>query len=582
MIETRSHPKKLKQLAATAICGNDITSSCLYVSALTIVYAGQYAFIALLLVALVLFLFRKIYGEVVGALPLNGGAYNVLLNTTSKSNASVAACLTILSYMATAVISATEAMKYLHSIFSFIPVIIATVVILTTFLILTISGISESAIVAVVIFIIHLSVMLLLIGSGIYFVAVNGFDLAKINFHAPINGSLFTVLFLGFSTAMLGISGFESSANFVEEQKPGVFPKTLRNMWIAVTIINPSIALLAVMVLPLSDVGHHQEALLSFMGGKTGGSWLAAIISIDAVLVLSGAVLTSFVGVGGLLKRMTLDRILPQFLLKENKRNSSPRILILFYLLCLSVLFITEGELGPLAGVYTISFLSVMIYFGIGNLLLKAKRARLPRPEYATPAVVGFGILGVLIALYGNIKLHPDYLVVFLQYFVPALLIINLFLKRKAVIKYLLLNVNTIFDKIQKASLFSRFHLTKEMRKLNSQAFVYFTKGDDIAILNKVIIYVKENEITQKLKIVTVLQKENQLSETFIRDFEALDRAYPDIRIEYVQIPGVFGPEIIDKLSKEWDVPQNFMFIGSPSDRFPHRLADLGGVRLII
>jgi hypothetical protein len=38
----------------------------------------------LLFVAVVLFLFRKIYGEVVGAIPLNGGAYNVLLNTSSK------------------------------------------------------------------------------------------------------------------------------------------------------------------------------------------------------------------------------------------------------------------------------------------------------------------------------------------------------------------------------------------------------------------------------------------------------------------------------------------------------------------
>jgi hypothetical protein len=44
----------------------------------------------------------------------------------------------------------------------------------------------------------------------------------------------------------------------------------------------------------------------------------------------------------------------------------------------------------------------------------------------------------------------------------------------------------------------------------------------------------------------------------------------------------VFGPEIIDKLSLEWNIPKNFMFIGSPSDRFPHRLSDLGGVRLII
>ncbi len=121
-----AQPKKLNQLHATAICGNDITSSCLYVSALTIAYAGQYAWIALLIVAAVLFLFRRIYGEVVGALPLNGGAYNVLLNTTSKSNASIAACLTILSYMATAVISASEAMHYLQTLIHSLPVIAAT------------------------------------------------------------------------------------------------------------------------------------------------------------------------------------------------------------------------------------------------------------------------------------------------------------------------------------------------------------------------------------------------------------------------------------------------------------------------
>jgi len=406
--------------------------------------------------------------------------------------------------------------------------------------------------------------------------------MANINFHAPIKGSLFHVLFLGFSTAMLGISGFESSANFVEEQKDGVFPKTLRNMWVAITIINPSIALLAVMVLPLPDAAQHQDALLSFLGSKTGGSWLAAIISIDAFLVLSGAVLTSFVGVGGLLRRMTLDRILPQFLLKENSKKSSPRIMILFYILCLSILFITEGELGPLAGVYTISFLLVMVLFGIGNLLLKIKRSQLPRPAHAAPATVILGIFGILIALFGNVKLHPEYLVVFLQYFIPAFLIITLFLERKMVIRYLLIYVNKFFDKLQRATIFSRIHLTRELRNLNKQAFVFFTKGEDISILNKVIIYVRENEITQRLKIVTVLQKEQKIDETFMRDFEALDRAYPDIKIEYIQIPGVFGPEIINRLSKEWNIPQNFMFIGSPSDRFPHRLADLGGVRLII
>jgi len=576
------HQKKLNQLAATAICGNDITSSCLYVSALCIMYAGQYAFIALLIVGVVLFFFRKIYGEAVGALPLNGGAYNILLNTTSKGNASLAACLTILSYMATAVLSASEAMHYLHSVFPFIPVIIATMAILTIFLFLTIGGISESATVSIIIFIIHLCVLLLLIGSGIYYVIVNGLDLAKINFHSPLKTSISTAIFLGFSTAMLGITGFETSANFIEEQQPGVFPKTLKNMWILVMIINPVIALLAVSIMPLDVILGHEAAFLSFMGTQTAGSWLALIVSLDAALVLSGAVLTAFIGVNGLMKRMTLDRIFPQALLKENSKGSSPRILIVFYILCFSILFITAGELAPLAGVYTISFLSVMAFFGFGNLLLKIKRAKLPRPEYAPPILVILGILGIIIALYGNVKLHPDYLVVFLQYFIPTILIIYVFLKRKVVIHYLLIYANSIFDKIQKASVFSRFHLTKEMRRLNRQPFVYFTKGDDISILNKVIQYVQENEITQKLKIVTVLQKEQKLNKIFERDFQAMDRAYPDIKIEYIQVPGVFGPEIIDKLSREWNIPHNFMFIGSPSDRFPHRLSDLGGVRLII
>ncbi len=63
----------LGELPATAICGNDITSCCLYVSALAIIYAGPWAPVVLLMVAGLLYLFRSIYAEVIGALPLNGG-----------------------------------------------------------------------------------------------------------------------------------------------------------------------------------------------------------------------------------------------------------------------------------------------------------------------------------------------------------------------------------------------------------------------------------------------------------------------------------------------------------------------------
>ena len=74
----------------------------------------------------------------VGALPLNGGAYNALLNTTSKYRASIAACLTLLSYMATAVISASEAVHYVHTMWRGLPVTGATIDVLAFFMLLTI------------------------------------------------------------------------------------------------------------------------------------------------------------------------------------------------------------------------------------------------------------------------------------------------------------------------------------------------------------------------------------------------------------------------------------------------------------
>lgn len=575
--------KKLNEWYSTAICGNDITSSVLYVSALTIGIAGQYAWIALLMVAGTLFLFRKIYGEVVGALPLNGGAYNVLLNSTSKSNAALAATLTILSYMATAVISASEGMHYLHHILPYFNVNLATFFLLLLFLGLTISGISESAIVALVIFVFHLiSMATLIIFCGI-FIAQNGLSIFNENWNLPVkSGGILTALFLGFSAAMLGISGFESSANFVEEQQQGVFPKTLKNMWIAVSILNPLMAILAIAIMPMSEVTKYQNSFLSHMAELTGGKTLATIISINAVTVLSGAVLTSFVGVNGLIKRMTLDRILPQFFLKENKKGSTYRILILFFLLCVSVLLVTKGEIGPLAGVYALSFLTVMAFFAIGNMMLKIRRTRLPRPEVAKPLSVIIALLAVVIALYGTIVANPPYLVTFLSYFVPSILAIIAMMNRKDILLFIAKTLKSLEGKYRKHTIKGERSLYQTITKMTKQQFVFFSKGDDIATLNKVMMYLHENEVTNKIKIVSILKEHQDPDPQFLNDFDALDRAYPEVDMEYIVEIGEFTPEKVDELSKRWNIPKNFMFISAPGEKFTHRVEDLGGVRLVL
>jgi amino acid transporter len=480
-------------------------------------------------------------------------------------------------------------MHYLHAILPILPVTAATVGLLGLFMGLTILGIGESAMVAVGIFIFHLASLLLLSGAMASYLLNHGFSVfIANNQYPPQHGSIAMAVFWGFCAAMLGISGFESSANFVEEQQPGVFPKTLRNMWLVVSIFNPLMAFFALAVIPMNQVALHEADLLSHMGNITGGSWLAAVISIDAALVLSGAVLTSFVGVTGLIERITLDRILPIFLLTKNRRGSLYRIIIMFFLLSVSILFITRGKVEVLAGVYTISFLSVMALFAVGNILLKIKRKKLPRPERAGNLAVLIALTAVLLALWGNIIKTPPpgepyNIRVFAEYFIPTIIIVVIMLKRIALLDGLLHFIEILFVPILK--LVSRINssIYATIDRIQAQEFVFFTRGDNIANLNKVLLYIKKNEHTSKIKIVFVENEEDRgIIEQLKQDLEFLDRQYPEIKIEFVHLHGEFGPKLIKKLSREWNIPLNFMFIGSPGDRFPYRIEELGGVRLII
>lgn len=484
--------------------------------------------------------------------------------------------------MATAVISASEGMHYAHEVFPAIPVVGATVGLLCFFTLLTIIGISESSFLAIGIFVFHIVSLVILLTAGIIFISGNGISLLMDNLATPAPGGMGKALLFGFCAAMLGISGFESSANFVEEQQPGVFPKTLRNMWFAVSFFNPIMALLALALLPLSAVPLHENALLAHMGRESAGPWLGTLISIDAAIVLSGAVLTSFIGVDGLVARMTLDRCLPQFLLKRNRRGTTHRILIAFFLLCLSVLFITKGDLAALAGVYTLSFLSVMLLFGLGNILLKIKRSTLPRPEIASWPTVIIAMVAIFIGLIGNAVMNPHYLIVFLEYFIPASLIVIIMLTRTMLLKALL------FVARRGASFLlgppnSLTHWARNaIERINSQQVVFFTRGDSVSNLNKVMLYVGKNEHSKAVKIVHVLEDGEILSPKLEETLKFLDEAYPELDIEFVIMEGKFGPELIHTLSEKWKIPANFMFIGSPGKGLPHSLSELGGVRVIV
>ncbi len=600
-------PKKLGQWLSTAICGNDITSSCLYVSAIAAVYVGALAPIVLLVVALILYLYRKIYTEVVEAIPLNGGAYNCLLNSTSKFSAALAACMTILSYIATAVISAKIAVSYLHSLAPSLPIvsiIIGTIVVLALFATLNIIGIGEASLVAFIIFLFHIATLtiLCLFGAGRLF---DGFEILRANWAGVQTGwnQLFIALFLGVSAALLGISGFESSSNFVEEQKTGVFRKTLRNMWVAVLIFNPLISFLSLSIIPISEITQNQDYLLAHMGGILAGDFLHDLIVLDAFLVLSGAVLTSYVGVTGLVRRMSIDQVLPNFLLKRNKtRGTYHRITVGFFLLCTSILLLTRGNLFALAGVYTISFLGVMSLFALGNILLKINRKELKRTFRAGWITVLVGLFATMSGIVGNIIIDYKNLLYFLTYFIPTVLVVSIVYARIRLLKSIVYLENKLIDRIffwQKNKtptgigfslenkLLDRIFILRsiiidKIMDITTQEVLVFTRGGNLQKLRRAFDYIVKNEDSKKVYVVYLQSKKNhEVMKNLKADLEVLDRTYPEIDIEFICRQGSFGPEVVRQFSKEFNIPINNIFIGSPEQKHRFSIQELGGVRVI-
>ncbi|MBW1780037.1 MAG: APC family permease [Deltaproteobacteria bacterium] len=573
-----SQKKRLGQWLATAICGNDITSSCLYVAAIASVYAGVLAPIVLLLVGGVLYLYKKVYTEVVEALPLNGGAYNCLLNSTSKLTASLAACMTILSYIATAVISAKTAVEYLHHLMPVFPVIPTTIGILALFAVLTIIGITESAWVALLIFLFHMITLITFCLTG--FANLPGhFHIAMANLQTmPHGDGLLMAVFMGFSAALLGVSGFESSANFVEEQRPGVFRKTLRNMLIAVVIFNPLTSILSLSLLPLPEIISHKEYLLAHVAMDTGGPLLADMVIVDAVAVLSGAVLTSFVGVTGLVRRMALDQCFPRFLLRSNRQGTHHRIIIVFMLLCSSILLVTGGSLLNLAGVYTISFLGVMTLFAFGNILLKVKRKELKRTYragwLAVLAAMGATSLGIV----GNVMIDYRNVLFFSDYFVPTVLIVIAMYLRIPIMKAILNLANVLMTKI----LLFRTSVIDKITAITGQRIILFTRGGRLDRLHEAFRYILKNESSRNIILIHLYERVEDNEEKAIEEaLHALRQIFPALNVEFVVRQGQFGPQMVDALSQEYGVLKNSMFIGAPEDKHHFSLEQLGDVRII-
>lgn len=128
---------------------------------------------------------RSIYGECISSYPLNGGSYSLLLNTSTKAVAALGACLSVIAYVATGVVSAVTASNYLETVLSGIDVQSTACLLLLAFAIVVVLGLRESANVALVICCAHVATLLLLLGLGLLYVLSNSAGELIVNMAQP-------------------------------------------------------------------------------------------------------------------------------------------------------------------------------------------------------------------------------------------------------------------------------------------------------------------------------------------------------------------------------------------------------------
>lgn len=401
------------QLGA-GIVGADIGTSVFYSTGVILPYVGFAAPLVILFVCGMMWIFKTTYEEGCSVSPFNGGAYIMVLQTVGKRMAMLVGALTILSYLATAAVSALSGAYYLDSFDNLMQwkaenVIAIGLIPVVLFGLANIKGIKEPAFAVFWIATFHFALLLYMDFYGMYLAFTRGVDFSLVFRDLPTVSPL--NFMHGCAAAFLGITGFESAAQIVEQLKTPTW-KTLKKVYLSVVVLvaitSPMTSLLCLTLLSDDQIKLYSNNLLSGLAMVEGGDLLLKVLVCDAFLTLFAAVNTAYVGCIGLCTTMAKQGNLPGFLLRrwEDKvpwLQGYPYVVLPFMAITAFMMIILSGKVEDLSHVYGMAFLAVMTSFCIGVIMLrfsmplKVKRApfktswtiKIKEYELPMPPVIG-------------------------------------------------------------------------------------------------------------------------------------------------------------------------------------------------
>jgi hypothetical protein len=120
--------------------------------------------------------------------------------------------------------------------------------------------------------------------------------------------------------------------------------------------------------------------------------------------------------------------------------------------------------------------------------------------------------------------------------------------------------------------------LSTEVRHVQDVPFVFFCKHDDLHLLNKAVLYIQNNEQTNKIIIVHCNENTNP---NLAEHVKLIDLLYPKVKTSLLIVNSQFNAATVEWLSQTINVPVNAMFISCPDKNFTMKLSQLRGMRII-
>jgi amino acid transporter len=419
---------------AAAVVLNDMASTMYYIGGIAEQAIGKSAPWMVVAVMLFSYLVRSVYMES-SSMFVRGGVYVVVRDSMGPTVAKLSVSALVVDYILTGPISVVSAGLYLGSLLNELSealhqtwrtnpnyfAVFFSVIVTCYFWWSNIKGVPESSTKALRIMqITTVMVVILLIWCPLTLIMRGNATLPPLptpsNIHLSkeslgwFDGTFwaqisFVVMIVAFGHSILAMSGFETLAQVYREL---AYPK-LKNLRLTANIVctyclicTGLISVFAVMIIPDAVRSTYYDNLIgglvnNFVGPSALKLGFHIFIVIVGVLILSGAVNTSLIGVNGVMNRVAEDGVLLDWFRRpHSKFGTTYRILNTMALLQIATIIYSRGDVFLLGEAYAFGVVWSFALKALGVLVLRYQRHD---QEYKFPGNITLGKVEIPLGL---------------------------------------------------------------------------------------------------------------------------------------------------------------------------------------